>query len=78
MGDNNQKIEKIEREINLIKLMIEKRSNRIAYYKMLINIGLTFDDQRRLEFFAAQKNLEIKNLEKKLEELYMEKAFYEA
>ena len=78
MGDNNNKIEEIERYINLIELMIEKRSNRITYYEKLINMGLTFDDQRRLELLAAKKNVEIKNLHKKLDELYMEKAFYEA
>ena len=78
MDDNRQKIKKIERSINLIKLMIEKRSDRIKYYEKLIEMGLTFDDQRKLEFFAAHKRLEIKNLYKKLDELYLEKAFYEA
>ncbi len=78
MDDNRQKIEKIERSINLIKLMIEKRSDRIKYYEKLIDMGLSFDDQRKLEFFAATKNLEIKNLYRKLDELYLEKAFYEA
>lgn len=77
MPDTKQKLEEVEKKINLIKLRIEKRRDRIAYYDKLIKMGLAFDDMRRLEFFAAIKEIEVKKLLKELDWLYMQKSFYE-
>ena len=77
MSDYNEKAKVIERRINLVKLMIEKRSNRIAYYQKLINMGLTSDDRMKLDHFSAIKNKEIKYLLKELDWLCTQKALYE-
>lgn len=77
MSDKNEKIKEIERKINLVKLMIEKRSNRVAYYQKLINMGLTSNDRIKLDYFSAVKNKEIKYLLKELDLLYIQKALYE-
>lgn len=77
MSNINEKISEIERKINLIKLMIEKRRGRIVYYEKLIKMGLTFNDRMRLDYYATIKENEIKDLTKELDWLYMQKSLYE-
>lgn len=77
MPGTNQKVEEIERKIDLIKLKIEKRKERVNYYQKLINLGLSFNDTRRLEIFSTIKDFEIKQLSKELEWLEIQKSYYE-
>ena len=77
MPDTNQKVDEIERNIDLIKLKIEKRKDRITYYQKLINLGLGFSDMRRLEIFSTIKEFEIKQLSKELEWLEIQRSYYE-
>lgn len=77
MPGTKREIGEIERKTNLIKLMIEKRRERMAYYEKLINMGLSFSDTRRLEFLATVKRLEITDMLKELDWLDMQRSFYE-
>ena len=76
MKDEKLDIKKIERKIDMFNLMIEKRKERIVYYQKLIKMGLAGDDMRRLEFFAAVKATEIKELQKKLDWFYTQQSLY--
>ncbi len=81
VNNNNNKSEKnlkkIEKKIILIKLMIEKRSQRVEYYKKLIKSGLTNRDRIKLEYVSMVKEQEISTLVKELDWLYIQKSFYE-
>ncbi len=77
MNDTNLTIEQLEKKIALVLLMIEKRKDRILYYDKLIDMGLTASDTIKLQFQVSIKESEIKALEKELDWLYMQKAFYE-
>lgn len=77
MNDTNLTIEQLEKKIALVLLMIEKRKDRILYYDKLIDMGLAASDTIKLQFQVSIKESEIKALEKELDWLYMQKAFYE-
>lgn len=77
MPYTNQMVEEIERKIDLVKLKLEKRKDRVTYYQKLINLGLGFNDMRRLEIFSTIKEFEINQLSKELEWLEIQKSYYE-
>ena len=77
MNNTNVKVEELERKINLVQLMIDKRKERVEYYEKLLKMGLSADDTIKLQFHAGAKECEVKALEKELDWLYMQKAFYE-
>ncbi len=77
MNKTNLEVEEINKKINRVKLMIEKRKERIAYYGQLLKMGIAYDDAARLEIYAALKSKEVKNLQNELEWLYTQKSFYE-
>jgi len=79
-NNNNEReknLKKIEKKIILIKLMIEKRSQRVEYYQKLIKNGLTNSDRMNLEYISVVKEQEIGTLVKELDWLYIQKSFYE-
>ena len=80
VNNNNKRkenLKKIEKRIILIKLMIEKRSQRVEYYQKLIKKGLPNRDRMKLEYISIVKEIEISTLVKELDWLYMQKSFYE-
>lgn len=77
MENENKIVNDINRRIDLTKLMIEKRKERVDYYQKLIKMGLCFSDQKKLDIAISKKLYEIKRLSEELEWLYMQKAFYE-
>lgn len=77
MNNTNVKLEELEKKIKLVQLMIEKRNKRIEYYDKLLKMGVATDDTIKLQFHAGAKESEVKTLEKELDWLYMQKAFYE-
>ena len=77
MSDTNSKIKEIEKKIKLVKLMIEKRGQRVAYYQKLIKMGLAADDRMKLDYYASFKSKEIRDLTKELDKLYVQKSLYE-
>lgn len=77
MNDTNLTIEQLEKKISLVLLMIEKRKERILYYDKLIDMGLTASDTIKLQFQVSIKESEVNALDKELDWLYMQKAFYE-
>ena len=74
---NEENLRKVERKIRLIKLMIEKRSQRVEYYQKLIKIGIANSDRKKLEYLSIAKEIEIYQLVKELDWLGMQKSFYE-
>ena len=77
MKNEKLDIKEVERKINLLNLMIEKRRDRIVYYQKLIKMGLAVDDMRRLEFFTAVKSTEINELVKRLDWFYTQRSLLE-
>lgn len=76
MNDTNTKVEEIDKKISLANLMMEKRRGRIVYYEKLLKMGLAADDTIKLQFSIGVKESEIKTIEKEIDWLYMQKAFY--
>ena len=74
---NEENLRDIEKRIRLIKLMIEKRSQRVEYYQDLIKMGIANSDRMKLNYLSIAKEIEIYELVKELDWLGMQKSFYE-
>ena len=77
MSNTSLRIKEIEKKIKLVKLMIDKRSQRVVYYQKLIKMGLAANDRMKLDYYSSFKGKEIKDLTKELDWLYVQKSLYE-
>ncbi len=72
-----EKAAEIEKKIIMIKLMIEKRKERVKYYQKLVCMHVAESDRQRLECNIFLKEKEVRSLTDELGWLDIQKSFYE-